>query len=66
MPAKPDELLAGIVGKIETILDHSTKRESLSEKVINRLSDKIVDLDKMCGDRALSLRDKTKELQNMQ
>ena len=66
MPAKPDELLAGIVGKIETILDQNTKHESLSEKVINRLSDKIVDLDKMCGDHALSLRDKTEELRNMQ
>ena len=66
MPAKPDELLAGIVGKIENILDQNTKRESIAEKVINRLSDKIVDLDKMCGDHAMSLHDKTEELRNVQ
>lgn len=52
MPSKPDQLFAGIVKKVESVLDQCSQRESISEKILNSLSKKIVDLDRMCNDHS--------------
>ena len=51
------------MGKVESLLDDSSKRENLAEKVLNTLSDNIRTLDKTCGDHALTMQARVEQFE---
>ena len=55
IPPNKDQVLMGIVNRVEMMLDERPTRPKLSDQILETLADRVRDMDKMVGDHSRSM-----------
>ena len=65
IPPSKDQVISGIIGKVESMLDEKSDRPKLSDQILETLSDRVRDMDRMVVDHSKTMSELNSDMSSL-